>query len=50
VYHRGDAAGPLTVGVDRGFVRAWHKHGCFEVITGKNVLEFKRNVEPESLS
>ena len=37
--------GPLTVGLDGGFVRARHKRGCFEVIVGKSVLEFKRDDE-----
>ncbi len=37
--------GPLTVGLDGGFVRARHKRGCFEVIVGKSILEFKRNEE-----
>jgi hypothetical protein len=39
--------GPLTVGLDGGFVRARHKRGCFEVIVGKSVLEFKRDAEGE---
>jgi hypothetical protein len=39
--------GPLTVGLDGGFVRARHQRGCFEVIAGKSVLEFKRN-DPEA--
>jgi hypothetical protein len=39
--------GPLTVGLDGGFVRARHKRGCFEVIAGKSVLEFKRQA-PEA--
>jgi len=39
--------GPLTVGLDGGFVHARHKRGCFEVIAGKSVLEFKRD-EPEA--
>lgn len=41
--------GPLTVGLDGGFVRARarHKRGCFEVIAGKSVLEFKRD-DPEA--
>ena len=46
--------GPLTVGLDGGFVRARHKRGCFEVIVGKSVLEFKRDAEvkrrPRSVS
>ena len=39
--------GPLTVGLDGGFVRARHKRGCFEVIAGKSVLEFQRD-DPEA--
>ena len=39
--------GPLTVGLDGGFVRARHKRGCFEVIVGKSVLGFKRD-DPEA--
>ena len=35
--------GPLTVGFDGGFVRARHKRGCFAMIAGKSVLEFKRD-------
>jgi hypothetical protein len=42
--------GPLTVGLDGGFVRARYKRGCFEVIVGKSVLEFKRNAEGEEKS
>ncbi len=42
--------GPLTVGLDGGFVRARHKRGCFEVIVGKSVLEFKRDAEGEEKS
>jgi hypothetical protein len=37
--------GPMTVGIDGGFVRAAHKTGFFEVIAGKSVLEFRRNDE-----
>ena len=42
--------GPLTVGLDGGFVRARHERGCFEVIVGKSVLEFKRNAEGDEKS
>lgn len=38
--------GPLTVGIDGGFVRAAHKDGFFEVIAGKSVLAFRRD-DPE---
>jgi len=34
--------GPMTVGIDGGYVRAAHKQGCFEVIAGKSVLAFHR--------
>ena len=34
--------GPLTVGLDGGFVRSRHNRGCFEGIVGKSVLEFRR--------
>jgi len=37
--------GPLTVGLDGGFVRARHKRGCFEVIVGKSMLAFRRAEE-----
>jgi hypothetical protein len=42
--------GPLTVGLDGGFVRVRHQRGCFEVIACKSVLEFKRDdpVWPEN--
>jgi len=33
-----------------GFVRARHKRGCFEVIVGKSILEFKRDAEGEEKS
>ena len=34
--------GPITVGIDGGYVRAAHKQGCFEVIAGKSVVAFRR--------
>jgi hypothetical protein len=37
--------GPMTVGIDGGFVRAAHKEGFFEVIAGKSVVDFRRNDE-----
>ena len=37
--------GPLTVGIDGGYVRGWHKQGSFEVIAGKSLLAFKRDQE-----
>src|SRR4051794_37248830 len=42
--------GPLTVGLEGGFVRARHQRGCFEVIVGKSRLEFKRDAEGEEKS
>jgi hypothetical protein len=39
--------GPLTVGIDGGYVRDWHeKKNHFEVIVGKSILAFRR-VEEE---
>jgi hypothetical protein len=35
--------GPITVGIDGGYVRAPHKEGWFEVITGKSVPSFMRD-------
>ncbi len=40
--------GPLTVGLDGGYVRARGKQGWFEVIAGKSVLAFRRD-EPEDV-
>jgi hypothetical protein len=37
--------GPLTVGIDGGYVRGRHKQGQFEVIAGKSILAFKRDQE-----
>jgi len=34
--------GPITVGIDGGYVRATHKLGCFEVIAGRSVVAFSR--------
>jgi hypothetical protein len=42
--------GPLTVGIDGGFVRAQRGEGWFEVIAGKSVLEFRRGEAGESKS
>jgi len=33
--------GPMTVGMDGGYVRAAHKPGCFEVIAGRSVVAFR---------
>ncbi len=37
--------GPITVGIDGGYVRAAHKQGVFEVIAGKSVVAFRRDEE-----
>ena len=39
--------GPITVGIDGGYVRAAHKQGWFEVIAGKSVVAFRREEEGE---
>jgi hypothetical protein len=39
--------GPLTVGIDGGYVRGQHKQGSFEVVAGKSILAFKREQEGE---
>jgi hypothetical protein len=39
--------GPITVGLDGGYVRAAHKQGWFEVIAGKSVVTFRRDDEGE---
>ena len=42
--------GPMTVGIDGGFVRAAHKEGWFEVIAGKSVVAFRREDNDETPS
>src|ERR1700680_2994869 len=37
--------GPLTVGIDGGYVRGQHKQGQLEVIAGQSLLAFKRDQE-----
>jgi hypothetical protein len=37
--------GPITVGIDGGYVRAAHKQGWFEVIAGRSVVAFRRDDE-----
>ena len=37
--------GPMTVGLDGGYVRAAHKQGVFEVIAGRSVVAFRRKEE-----
>ena len=39
--------GPITVGIDGGYVCAAHKQGWFAVIAGKSVVAFRRNEEGE---
>jgi hypothetical protein len=39
--------GPITVGIDGGYVRAAHKEGFFEVIAGRSVLAFRREAQDE---
>jgi len=40
--------GPLTVGIDGGYVRDWdEKKGHFEVIVGKSILTFRRAAEED---
>jgi hypothetical protein len=43
--------GPITLGIDGGYVRAAHKEGFFEVIAGRSVVAFRRAADddvPES--
>ena len=42
--------GPLTVGIDGGFVRARGQSGHFEVITGKSLLAFKRGDRDDTVA
>ena len=39
--------GPLTMGIDGGYVRAQDKQGWFEVIAGKSLLAFTRGEESQ---
>ncbi len=39
--------GPITVGIDGGYVRAAHKEGFFEVIAGRSVVAFRRAAADE---
>src|SRR4051794_37438985 len=39
--------GPLTVGIDGGYIRGGNKEGCFEVIAGKSLLSFRRERQGE---
>src|SRR5439155_2454068 len=40
--------GPLTVGIDGGYVKAQGKQGSFEVIAGKSLLAFHRGEEAQA--
>jgi hypothetical protein len=40
--------GPLTVGIDGGYVKAQGEQGSFEVIAGKSLLAFHRGEEAET--
>jgi hypothetical protein len=43
--------GPLTVGIDGGYVRNWEeKHQHFEVLVGKSLLAFRRDDEEDIAS
>jgi len=43
--------GPLTVGIDGGYVRDWdEKKGHFEVLVGKSILAFSRDDEEDLAS
>ena len=43
--------GPLTVGIDGGYIRGRNKEGHFEVVAGKSLLAFRREAgEAEELS
>jgi hypothetical protein len=40
--------GPLTIGIDGGYVKAQGEQGAFEVIAGKSLLAFHRGEEAEA--
>ena len=40
--------GPITVGIDGGYVKAQGEQGWFEVIAGKSLLAFTRGEESEA--
>src|SRR5260221_1953709 len=42
--------GPVTVGIDGGYVRAAHKQGWFEGIAGRRVVAFRREDEGQEPS
>jgi hypothetical protein len=39
--------GPLTVGIDGGYIRGRNKEGHFEVVAGKSLLAFRREAGEE---
>jgi len=39
--------GPLTVGIDGGYIRGRKKEGHFEVVAGKSLLAFRREAGEE---
>ena len=41
--------GPITVGIDGGYVRAAHKQGWFEVVAGKSVVALHPSDQPHRL-
>ena len=42
--------GPLTVGIDGGYIRGRNKQGHFEVMAGKSLRAFRREAEEDELS
>lgn len=40
--------GPITLGIDGGYVRAAHKEGFFEVIAGRSVVAFRREADDQA--
>ena len=44
------ADGPLTVGIDGGYIRGRNKQGHFEVMAGKSLRAFRREAEQDELS
>ena len=42
--------GPLTVGIDGGYIRGRNQEGHFEVVAGKSLLAFRREGGEEELS
>src|SRR5215469_10762141 len=42
--------GPMTVGIDGGYIRGRNKEGHFEVVAGKSPLAFRRDAGEQELS